>query len=106
MNAERSTYVRLEIERTFRLAGNGNDWYRGEGETQTFASLQEAKTYVNETYGTDHRRSTVYRDTPNGPKKTGFVVHYRDYENGRCYYGQDWIEFVSVSEYRSINATA
>jgi len=94
--------IELHIEKTGKGYGRNDRWVCFDLERKPFPSLKEAKVWLKETYG-KAKRSPLYIDTPEGTKKVGWVIGFR---NGDLSHSpvQKWIQqdWITVTEIRPV----
>jgi len=91
----------IELHITKRSSGYGkNDTpTRYDTVTKYFTDLKAAREWLREEYGKS-KRQNMYVDSPEGSKRVGYVIGFRNYEyyNGKKlhFYERHWVEFRSV----------
>lgn len=72
---------------TFSIFGN---------DTKRFSDMKSAMGWIKETYGKS-KRNPMYVDTPEGKKKVGYVIGFRNEDLSHSpvkkWIQQDWISF-------------
>ena len=89
--------IRLSIIKTTRGYHKDQTWRQYDLEMNYFATVKEAKEWINETYGKS-KRSFQYVDDKNGKtKRIGYVIGFRntEYNDGKWekFLEQHWISF-------------
>lgn len=92
-------YYEAQRTRTCKAVGSKDGYYSWDKETKRFATIQEAKAFLKEEYGTC-KRSKIYNDGIDGsPKHVGYMYHYN---TGKVSYddtaknNQDWVEVKEI----------
>jgi hypothetical protein len=91
--------IELRITKTCMHATTGRHagWQRYDTARKEFPDKATARAWIAEEYGRA-RRAPMYRDTPTGAQRAGYVVGFRcKYRNpGDAIMEQHWIEFRAV----------
>lgn len=86
--------IDLDIIKTSKDYHPKAKWCQYAHETEHFENMEQAKKWLDETYGKS-KRSPMFRDNIDG--KIGYVIGFRNeqYENEKYYkyLEQHWIEF-------------
>jgi hypothetical protein len=79
--------INLHITRTSKGFNSKDDYSIFDDEVKTFDNLADAKSWLEEEYGT-HKRSYMYEDDKDGnTKRIGYIYGLQ----------QDWISFYKVN---------
>lgn len=91
--------IELRISKTcmFATTGKHAGWRRYDDTRKAFPDMAAAQTWLRDEYG-KAKRSSMYRDAPNGPPiRVGYVIGFRPRyrSRGEPIAEQHWVEFRS-----------
>lgn len=91
-------FYRVIVNRTSKFGKQ--DWQTYDNFHKEFSTFKEVKDYIKEQYFYVKTKYPMYVDLKSGGnKKVGYIYSWKEKEDGKTFYCQDWIEIQEVDEY-------
>jgi hypothetical protein len=91
---------------TARTPHPSSSWTRFHEDEHRFTDKDAALTFLHSEYYHCKKRLPCYQDTQSrGTVQSGWIYCYKERDQGKTYYHQDWVSFYDV-QYRVLDVSA